>query len=146
MTEQDLIQAARGVVEAFNASDWEDCKAAMTSDSVYDEVGTSRRLQGVGEIIPCFEEWKEAMPDVRGTVTNACATGNTVVLEVTWRGTHTGPMKGPSGAVPATGKQQTTRSSWIMDFEGGKISESRHYFDMLSFMQQLGLLPQLATA
>ena len=146
MTEQDLIQAARDVVEAFNASDWEGSRAAMTSDCVYDEVGTSRRLQGVGEIIPCFEEWKEAMPDIRGTVTNACATGNTVVLEVTWKGTHTGPMKGPSGAVPATGKQQTTRSSWIMDFEGGKISESRHYFDMLSFMQQLGLLPQLATA
>ena len=25
---------------------------------------------------------------------------------------------------------------------GGKIKESRHYFDMLSFMQQLGVLPQ----
>ncbi len=63
MAEQDLIQAARGVVEAFNASDWEGCKPAMTSDCVYDEVGTSSRLQGVGDIIPCWEEWKEAMPD-----------------------------------------------------------------------------------
>ena len=146
MAEQDLIQAARGVVEAFNASDWEGCKAAMTSDCVYDEVATSRRLQGVGDIIPCWQEWKEAMPDVKGTVTNACATGNTVVLEVTWKGTHTGPLKGPSGEVPATGKQQTTRAGWIMNFDGGKITESRHYFDMLSFMQQLGLLPQEATA
>ena len=88
MAEQDLIQAARGVVEAFNASDWEGCKAAMTSDCVYDEVATSRRLQGVGDIITCWQEWKEAMPDVKGTMTNACATGNTVVLEVTWKGTH----------------------------------------------------------
>ncbi len=146
MAEQDLIQAARGVVEAFNASDWEGCKAAMTSDCVYDEVGTSRRIQGVGDIISCMQEWKEAMPDVKGTVTSACATGNTVVLEVTWKGMHTGPLKGPSGEVPATGKQQTTRACWIMDFDGGKMTESRHYFDMLSFMQQLGLLPQEATA
>ena len=146
MAEQDLIQAARGVVEAFNASDWEGCKAAMTSDCVYDEVATSRRRQGVGDIITCWQEWKEAMPDLKGTVTNACATGNTVVLEVTWNGTHTGPLKGPSGEVPATGKQQTTRAGWIMDFDGGKMTESRHYFDMLSFMQQLGLLPQEATA
>ncbi len=47
-------------------------------------------------------------------------------------GTHTGPLKGPSGEVPATGKQQTTRSGWIMDFDSGKMTESRHYFDMLS--------------
>ncbi len=146
MAEQDFIQAARGLVEAFNASDWEGFKAAVTSDCVYDEVGTSRRIQGVGDIISCMQEWKEAMPDVKGTVTNACATGNTVVLEVTWNGTHTGPLKGPSGEVPATGKQQTTRAGWIMDFDGGKMTESRHYFDMLSFMQQLGLLPQEATA
>ena len=140
MAEQDVIRAARGIVDAFNASDWERCKAAMTSDSVYDEVATSRTLRGVGEVIPVWQGWKEAMPDVKGTVTNACATGNTVVLEVTWKGTHTGPLQSPSGTVPATGKQQTTRAGWVMNFDGGKIKESRHYFDMLSFMQQLGIL------
>ncbi len=142
MTEQDLILAARGVVEAFNASDWEGCKAAMTPDSVYDEAATSRLLQGVENIIPCWQGWKEAMPDVKGTVTNVCAAGNTVLIEVTWKGTHTGPLQSPSGTVPATGKEQTTRAAWVLNFDGGKINESRHYFDMLSFMQQLGLLPQ----
>jgi steroid delta-isomerase-like uncharacterized protein len=142
MTGQDLMQAARGVGEAFNASDWDSCKAAMTSDSVYDEVGTSRRLQGVGDIILCWQRWKQAMPDVKGTVTNACATDDTVVIEVTWKGTHTGPLQSPRGTIPATGKQQTTRSAWIMNCDGGKIKESRNYFDMLSFLQQLGVLPQ----
>ena len=142
MAEQDLIPVARGAVEAFNASDWEEYKTAMTSDCVYDEVGTSRILRGVGEVIRCFQEWKQAMPDVRGTVTNAWAMGNTVVLEITWKGTHTGPLQGPSGMVPATGKQQTTRAGWVLNFDGGKIKDSRHYFDMFSFMQQLGILSQ----
>ena len=142
MAEQDLIQAARGVVDAFNASDWERCKAALAPDSLYDEVGTSRRVEGVGDIIPCWQAWKEAMPDVKGSVTTAYNTGNTVILEVTWTGTHTGPLVSPKGIVPATGKQQTTRASWVLNFEGSKIKESRHYFDMLSFMQQLGILPQ----
>jgi steroid delta-isomerase-like uncharacterized protein len=141
MVEQDLIRAARGVVEAFNASDWERCKAALAPDSLYDEVATARRVEGVGDIIPCWQGWKEAMPDVKGSVTNAFATGNTVILEVTWQGTHTGPLVGPKGTVPATGKQQTTRASWVLNFDGGQIKESRHYFDMLAFMQQLGLLP-----
>lgn len=146
MTEQDLIQAARGVVEAFNASDWEGYKAALTSDSVYDEVGTSRRVQGAGNIIQHMQGWKVGMPDVKGTVTNTYATGNTVVVELTWKGTHTGPLEGPTGTVQATGKQQTTRSSWVLNFDGGKVKESRQYFDMLSLMQQLGLLSREATA
>ena len=142
MAEQDLIKAARGVVDAFNANDWEGCKAALASDSVYDEVGTSRRIQGVAAIIPCWQAWKQAMPDVRGTVSQALSGGNTVVLEVTWKGTQTGPLQGPSGTIPATGKQQTTRASWVLNFEGGKIKDSRHYFDMLSFLQQLGVIPR----
>ena len=140
MSEQDLKQIARGFIEAFNRSDWEGCKETLTSNSVYDEVGTSRRVQGVNEIISSLQGWKEAMPDVKGTVTNNIASGNTAVLEVTWQGTHTGPLQTPSGTIEATGKQQTTRSSFVMNFDGEKIEESKHYFDMLSFMQQLDVL------
>jgi predicted ester cyclase len=78
---------------------------------------------------------------VKGSVTNAVASGNTVVLEVTWEGTHTGPLAGPKGSTPPTGKRQTTRAGWVLNFDGSKMKESRHYFDMLSFMQQLGILP-----
>ena len=141
MAEQDLIKVARGLVEAFNRSDWEGCRAALAADALYDEVGTARRLQGVAQIIQGLQGWKGAMPDVKGTVTNAVATGNTAVLEVTWQGTHTGPLPGPTGTLPATGKRQTTRSGWLLNFDGGRIKESRHYFDMLSFMQQIGALP-----
>ena len=142
MAEQELITTARRVVEAFNAGDWDGCKAALTPDSVYDEVGTSRRIQGSAAIIPCWQAWKQAMPDVKGAVNRAVAAGNTVVLEMTWTGTHTGPLQGPAGTIPATGKQQTTRASWLLNFEGGKIKDSRHYFDMLAFLQQLGIVPR----
>ena len=141
MAEQDLVKVTRGLVDAFNRSDWEGCKAALTADALYDEVGTSRRLQGVADIIQALQGWKGAMPDVKGTVTNAVAVGNTAVLEVTWHGTQTGPLPGPTGTLPATGKQQTTRAGWLLNFDGGRIKESRHYFDMLSFMQQIGAMP-----
>ncbi len=139
MATQDLTSAARDVVDAFNTADWERCKAILAEDSVYDEVGTSRCLAGHDEIIPALQAWREAMPDVKGTVDSALATGNSVVLEITWQGTHTGPLPGPSGPIAATGKQQTTRAGWVLDFDGGRVQRSRHYFDMLSFMQQLGL-------
>ena len=86
MATQDQVSAARGVVEAFNAADWDRCKALLTEDSVYDEVGTSRCLAGHGEIIPALQGWREGMPDVTGTIDSVSEAGNTVVLEVTWRG------------------------------------------------------------
>ena len=137
----DLTQTAREAVNAFNDNDWGKYQELMTSDCLYDEVGTSRQLKGPDAIISAMKGWKEAMPDAKGTVTNAVSGGNTVTLEVTWKGTHTGPLQGPSGAIPATGKQQTTRAGWVLDFEGNKVKKSQHYFDMLSFMQQLGIKP-----
>ena len=142
MAEQDLVEAARGLVDAFNASDWEGYKAGLVPDCVYDEVGRSRSFQGADEIISCLQSWKAAMPDVAGTVTSALGTGNSVVLEVTWEGTHTGPLEGPGGTVEATEKHQTTRAGWVLEFDGGKNTVSRHYFDMLSFLQQLEVLPK----
>ena len=108
--------------------------------AVYDEVGTSWRLQGLDAVIPALQGWKEAMPDANGTVTNAVSGGHAVTLEVTGNGTHRGPLQGPSGTVPATGNQQTTRAGWVPDFEGGKVKATRHCFDMPAFMQQLGVL------
>ncbi|MBI1926750.1 ester cyclase [Candidatus Poribacteria bacterium] len=103
MTEQNRIQIARNVVDAFNANDWEQTKQLL-GDSVYKELGTQRQLTGADQIIPAVQGWKQAMPDVKGTVTTAFASGNQVTLEVTWEGTHTGPLVGATGTIPASGK------------------------------------------
>ncbi len=142
MTEQDLIKTARSVVEAFNDNDWDRFGSLMTATTRYNEVGTQRRLQGVAEISQGLQSWKEAMPDVKGTVTNAFANTDRAVLEVTWEGTHTGPLAGPGGTIPASGKPLVTPSAWVFEFEGDKIKESRNYFDMLSFLQQIGAVSQ----
>ncbi len=137
----DLASIAREAVEAFNASDWERSKAIMTPDYVYNEQGTQRRLEGPDVVIAALQGWKAAMSDVAGTVTNASASGNVVTLEVTWEGTHDGPLEGPMGTIPASGKRQVTHSAWIFNFEGEKIRESRHYFDMMSLLTQIGAIP-----
>ncbi len=141
MTEQDLIKTARSVVDAFNDNAWDRFGSLMTANTLYNEVGTHRRLHGVAEISQGLQSWKEAMPDVKGTVTNAFANTDRAVLEVTWEGTHTGPLAGPGGTIPASGKPQVTPSAWVFEFEGDKIKESRNYFDMLSLLQQIGAVP-----
>jgi steroid delta-isomerase-like uncharacterized protein len=137
----DLTTIALEAVEAFNASDWERSKALVTSDYVYNEVGTQRSIEGPDAVIEAMKGWKAAMSDVAGTVTNAFASGNTVTLEVTWEATHDGPLEGPGGTIPASGKHQVTPAAWIFTFEGDKIKESRQYFDMLALLAQIGAIP-----
>ncbi len=141
MAEEDLIKIARDSVEAFNVGDFEGSTAAMTADSILNEFGTQRKVLGAAAVREVLKGWKQAMPDVTGTVTNAFASGNNVALEVTWRGTHTGPLESPGGTIPASGKTVVTPGSWVFEFEGDKIKESRHYFDMVTFLQQIGAMP-----
>jgi steroid delta-isomerase-like uncharacterized protein len=142
MAEQDLIRLARESIDAFNAGDWQRYKATLTPDSVYNELGTQRRIQGPDQILQALQGWKQAMPDAKGTVTNALASGNTVALEITWEGTHTGPLVGPGGTIPASGKRQVTPAAFLMTFEGDKIKEGRQYFDMMTLLQQIDAAPQ----
>jgi steroid delta-isomerase-like uncharacterized protein len=142
MTEQELIQAGKSVVDAFSSSDWGRCQAILAPDARHDEIASARRMQGASEILALWQSWKTAMPDLHGSVTNAVASGNIAALEVTWHGTQTGPLVGPNGTIPASGKAQTTYASWVLRFNNDKLTESRLYFDMLSFLQQIGVLPQ----
>ena len=137
----DLTSIAREAVDAFNASDWERSKAIVTSDYVYNELGTQRRILGPEAVVEAMKGWKAAMSDAAGTVTNASASGNTVTLEITWEATHDGPLESPMGTIPASGKRQVTQAAWVFDFEGDKIKESRHYFDMVTLLVQIGAMP-----
>src|SRR5919108_801764 len=101
---EDSVNVAREHIEAFNAGDWERVKSTLAAGSVYDEVGTQRRIEGADQIINAYKGWKQAMPDAKGNITNALGSGNTATLQITWEGTQTGPLAGPSGTLPPSGK------------------------------------------
>ena len=137
---QASLDAASGLIQAYNAADWNRLEALLTTDSLYDEVGSGRQAHGRSEVAELFKGWKQAMPDSEGTVTNALDAGDTAVLEVTWDGTFTGPWSTPQGEVQPTGKHQTSRACLVLRFDGDTIKESHQYFDSMSLMQQLGVL------
>ena len=141
MSSQDLTQVAREIVTCYSAANWTALKAIFAPDAIYNEVGTQRRIQGSDAIVQTLQEWKKAMTDSRGAVTHAFASGNVVGMEITWQGTHDGTFTGPAGNVPATGKRQTTAAAMIVKFQGDKVKEVNHYFDMVSFLQQIGAMP-----
>ena len=142
MTTDEIVKIAREQIDAFNKGDWERLRAMLASDCRYDEFGTQRKIKGPEKIVELFKAWKTAFPDAVGTVTSAVAGGNKAALEVTWKGTHTGPLETPEGTIPASGKRQETPAAFFFTFEGDKIKESRHYFDSMTLLKQIGAQPK----
>jgi steroid delta-isomerase-like uncharacterized protein len=138
----EMVKLAREQIEAFNKSDWELLRGALASDARYEEFGTERKVEGPEKIVELFKGWKTAFPDVVGTVTSSVASGNKAALEVTWKGTHTGPLETPEGTIPASGKRQETPAALFFTFEAGKIKASRHYFDSMTLLKQIGAQPE----
>ena len=138
MTEQEMIRLARETIESFNDGDMERFKSTLATDVVYEEVATQRRTQGADQLIEALMDWKRAFPDSKGIITKAVAGDSTATLELTWEGTHTGPLAGPGGTIPPSGKHQATRAVQVFTFEGDRIKESHHYFDMMTLLQQIG--------
>jgi steroid delta-isomerase-like uncharacterized protein len=142
LTADAMVKIARGQVDAFNDGDWERMRARLGSEARYDELGTERKIDGAEKIVELFKGWKQAFPDAVGTVTSAVAGGDKAALEVTWKGTHTGPLVTAEGTIPASGKRQETPAAFFFTFAGDKIKESRHYFDSLTLLKQIGAQPK----
>ncbi|MGH9385086.1 MAG: ester cyclase [Vicinamibacterales bacterium] len=107
---------------------------------VLDEVGTQRKIRGVGAVLDAYHGWANAFPDSKATINSAFANGSSVTLELTWRGTHTGPRPTPAGEIPATGKKFVVRACQVVEVTKDKVKATRHYFDMTTLLQQLGVM------
>jgi steroid delta-isomerase-like uncharacterized protein len=138
---EDLVQAAREEIEAFNAGDWDRMAASVTDDVVHEEPATGRRVQGKDALLELNRAWKTAYPDATGTVTDAFACGDRVTLRITWEGSQSGALDLPGGGqIPPTGKRVTVHGCQVFRVTDGKIAESVHYFDLLGMMEQLGAI------
>ncbi len=135
----DIVQQS---LDAFAKGDWKTYRNFCTDDIVYDEEATRRHVQGPGAFIELLKEWKSAFPDMRATVKQTVASGDAVVAEVEWTGTHEGPLTGPFGDIAPTGRTFTAPAVIVLRFDNGRIRENRHYFDLMTGLMQLGVIPQ----
>ncbi len=132
---------ANEFIEAFNDADWGRVTAACSADVVYEEKGSNRTVRGVDAVLEAAKGWRAAFPDVRGKILHSTAAGSTAILEITWMGTHNGPLDLPSGTLPATGKAVEFDAVKIFIVEGGKVKHMRHYLDLLTMLSQVGAIP-----
>jgi steroid delta-isomerase-like uncharacterized protein len=93
-------------------------------------------LHGLTGATQLYTAYTTAFPDMRFTVEDVVAEGETVVIRYTFAGTHQGALRG----IAATGKPVAVAGMVLLRFAEGKVVEQRGVWDSLSLMQQLGVV------
>jgi steroid delta-isomerase-like uncharacterized protein len=125
------------MVDAFVANDYERVAATLGEDCIFDDVASGEIATRQEAVMDAFKKWQSAFPDVSISPLGIVSTERGAAGEFLARGTQTGPL----GEIPPTGKSMDVRFSLIAELEDGRITAMREYYDALTLMTQLGLVP-----
>jgi hypothetical protein len=130
-----LVHPAAGAPEG--GAELEHLLLLMSPDVRYDDVPSGAVVfghQGIKEMCVAAYQWSD---DVTMRVTSRQTTGSLFAIEVVASGTNTGRM----GNNPATGKPFSFPMASVGRIDpGGLIAEHRDYWDLLTFLGQIGVL------
>lgn len=141
MSAADNVATMQAFNDAFNARDLNAAIALTTPDVELVDMASGARFAGPDGVRQFFMAWTTAFPDGRVETTATTANEQSAVIEFVGRGTQTGTFHTPSGDIPPSGRAIETRFISMNEFQQGKISRSRLYFDALGMMMQLGVIP-----
>lgn len=96
-------------------------------------------LEGAREYVQGFIT---AFPDLHFELKTKVAQGDFVAVSWVSTGTHTGPLRTPTGdSLPPTNKKVIGSGSSFYEFKGGKIIKAQVYWDMVTLLAQIGMMP-----
>jgi steroid delta-isomerase-like uncharacterized protein len=141
-TQEANKETFRRFYDAMNTADAD--MISKTIDQLVDPnavIGTPLPIEGTGpeKLKQVFGRLLQAYPDLHITVEDLIAEGDKVVSRNSVTGTHQGEHLG----LPPTGKSVTYNEIFIARFADGRIAETWGVVDVLSQMQQLGVIPPL---
>jgi len=135
--EQNKALVRRGE-EMIVKQDWAAFMELHAPNLIYHGTGNPEP-QTREEMIQSFRSMYTAFPGFSLTIEDTIAEGDKVVIRETFRGTNKGDIK--ELGISATGKEVTVSVTTIFRIADGKIAEAWEAYDMMSVMQQLGVMP-----
>ena len=137
----DVKDLAQNTVDMFNDRSFrEKARDAANENIVVTDKPTGQEFRGVDGFVQYSEGFVNAMPDLTGTAVEHKVNGNKVTTRVHGKGTFTGTLQTPQGAVPGNGNPVDLEYELEQTFnEEGKLVHFVVNYDMPDFMRQLGL-------
>jgi steroid delta-isomerase-like uncharacterized protein len=103
----------------------------------YELIATGEVYDGEEEVKQYYATSRATFPDQRNEVHAMHHADDGVIVEFDLLGTHRGPLRG----IPATGQEFRCRMAAVFLFDDDRIVCERVYFDSMTILRQLGLMP-----
>jgi steroid delta-isomerase-like uncharacterized protein len=137
--------AARDVVQRFN-DDFNTRRVDRAeAERIFDpgivSVDPTGTYSGIDAFLGYVQGYITAFPDSKLNPMHIVESGDLVIVEGEYTGTNTGPIASPQGTMPATGKSIRLPYADVFEVKNGKIAKHRTYFDQMTMLGQLGMLP-----
>jgi steroid delta-isomerase-like uncharacterized protein len=136
----------RSLADAFNARDFDRGRELVSDDLEFTDYAMGVTLQGGDAFIGYARSWANAFSDMQLEVGGVVADDRHAAAEFVGRGTHDGTLPTPNGDVPATGRTIDAPFTWFCDVADGKLTRVGDYYNAMTIMAQLGLMPEPAEA
>ena len=134
--ETDVEKLYRKYIAAWLARDIEAVVSFFAEDCIYEDVALGALNRGKGEVRTFVQTTLTAIPDFKIEPKSVFATVDRLASEWIMTGTQTGDFPG----LPATGKSFSVPVASIMEFQNGKIRRNTDYWNLASFLQQVGAM------
>jgi steroid delta-isomerase-like uncharacterized protein len=110
--------------------------AIFTDDAIYSDIAGGKNQQGKQEIKQLLHAAFEWAPDFRVTMLSLTVGTDAAATEWVSEGIQTGSIEN----LPASGNSFRLRGASILIFRDAKIFKVTDYYDMATFVRQLGAL------
>jgi len=131
-------EAIRSIYENFSRGDLDSILAILAPDLELIDLGIGMSFHGPAGFLQWLEPWEKGAPDGKAYLRTLIADGDSVATEHTHRGTHTGPFNTPMGTIPASNRHMEVKFAEIFTLRDGKIIGWIVYWDLVTFLRQLG--------
>ncbi|MFI9386682.1 ester cyclase [Kutzneria sp. NPDC052558] len=117
----------------------------FAEDGVFNNVvaGESYRGEHLGDLVTAMGQ---LAPDIHRELHRFHVQGNVVSVELSIRGTVTGPFETPAGVIKPSGAKLDIPTADFWYIEDGKIKEFNCYVGVSVMLAQLGVAPDFASA
>lgn len=135
----NLDKMMNDYIAAWNSHEVERILSYFTDDVIYEDVAMGIVNRGKNEVKDFINSIFIGFPDFKIELKSIFISGDWAADEWILSGTFTNSFM----EMPATGKSFSERGASIAELRKGKISRNSDYYNMASFLQQVGLMPEL---
>ena len=125
---------------AWNSHDVNKIVSFFVDDGIYEDVAARIVKKGKRELTAYFDAMFVDYPDFKMEVKSSFGSDEWMCFEIISSGTHIHSTLTKS-ATPATGKHFSVRAASIFQFRNGKIGRQSEYYNMMTLLEQVGLIP-----